>query len=83
VTILLSYVNFTNQVAYRSLDVAISVFAVCLYGFYLIYDVQLIAGGERFSLSLDDYIIGALVIYIDIIVLFLRILRILAEIKRR
>ena len=48
-----------------------------LYGFYLIYDTQLIIGGKTHELSIDDYIVGALILYIDIIAIFLRILDIL------
>lgn len=47
---------------------------IICYGFYLIYDTQLIIGGKSHELSIDDYVIGAMLIYIDIIVLFLRIL---------
>lgn len=58
------------------------VYCVCwavLYGLYLIYDTQLIAGNKRFALSLDDYIIGALIIYIDIIGMFLKLLQLLGR----
>ena len=51
--------------------------AVLLYSLYIIYDTQLIVGKGRFKLSLDDYIIGALMIYLDIILLFLEILKFL------
>jgi len=62
-------------------QVVIAVVVVILFGFYLIYDTQLIIGGGRYELSIDDYIIGALIIYIDIIVLFLRILQILSYLR--
>ncbi len=52
-----------------------NILGVLLYGFYLIYDTQLIMGGGKYSLTLDDYVLGALIIYIDIIVLFLKLLR--------
>ncbi|CAD8105228.1 unnamed protein product [Paramecium primaurelia] len=51
--------------------------SVVLYGFYLIYDTQLIIGGKSHQLSIDDYVIATMFIYIDIIILFLRILQIL------
>lgn len=51
---------------------------IILYGFYLVYDTQLIIGGGSYQLSIDDYILGAMLIYIDIIILFLRILQLLA-----
>lgn len=56
---------------------------VVLYGMYLVYDVQLIAGGHTVKIEIDDYILGAMLLYIDIIILFLRILRILAIIKKK
>jgi len=62
-----------------TLHILVSVLAVIVYGFYLIYDTQLIMGGGTYELGLDDYIIAAIIIYIDIIVLFIRILQILTE----
>ncbi len=59
--------------------IIISVFAVILYGYYLIFDVQLLVGEGSVRLSLDDYIIGALMIYLDLIILFIRILMILGH----
>ena|ERR1712156_805223 len=43
---------------------------VALYGLFLIYDTQQIAGGRKYQLSLDDYVIGALLVYVDIIMIF-------------
>merc|ERR1712007_143495 len=50
---------------------------VILFSFYLVYDTQLVVGGEgrSFQLTTDDYIIGALIIYTDIILLFIKILQ--------
>ncbi|CAG9315263.1 unnamed protein product [Blepharisma stoltei] len=45
-----------------------------IFGFYIVYDTQLIAGGRYNELTYDDYVIGALLLYIDIIGLFLIIL---------
>ena len=47
------------------------VLGVILFGVYLIYDTQMICGGKKNSISKDDYILGALNIYLDIINLFL------------
>merc|ERR1712039_199374 len=44
-------------------------------GFYIIYDVQLIMGGKRMALSVDDYVIAVIILYVDIIRLFLEILQ--------
>lgn len=45
-----------------------------LFAIYLVIDTQLIVGGGRYELSMDDYIAGALLLYIDIIQIFLYIL---------
>ncbi|OMJ88766.1 hypothetical protein SteCoe_9230 [Stentor coeruleus] len=47
---------------------------VIIYGLYLVMDIQLIAGGRRHKLCHEDYIVGAIIVYIDIIMLFLKIL---------
>ena len=49
---------------------------VVFYGLYLVYDTQLICGGKKYELSYDDYIIGALILYVDIMMLFLELLKI-------
>ncbi|KAM3147350.1 hypothetical protein pb186bvf_000601 [Paramecium bursaria] len=67
---LIFYSNKFLQLIYLSL-------MIILYIWYLIYDTQLIAGGRTYELDFDDYIIGALLIYVDIMGLFLEILRIL------
>ena len=50
-------------------------FLIVFYGLFLIYDTQLIAGGKKHELSYDDYVVGALLLYIDIMMLFLELLR--------
>jgi len=62
-------------------QVVICVVCICLYGIYLIYDTQLVVGSRRYQLSVDDYIVGAIIIYVDIIVMFLRILELLRLVK--
>lgn len=53
------------------------VLGVILYSLYLIFDTQLILGKFGLEYSIDDYILAALSIYIDIIQLFLFILQLL------
>jgi len=48
---------------------------VCLYGLFLLCDTKLIIDG-RHGLSIDDYIAGAMLIYSDIIMIFIYMLRI-------
>ncbi len=38
-----------------------------IYSFYLIIDTQLMMGGRNKEINLDNYILGAAMIYIDII----------------
>ena len=53
--------------------------SLILFSIYLIYDTQLLIGkGER-KFSEDDYILAAINIYLDIIILFLKILEIFGE----
>ena len=47
---------------------------VILYGFFLIHDMNEIAGKNHHKLSIDDYVLGAMLIYIDIIYIFIYIL---------
>jgi len=41
-----------------------------VYGIFLVIDTQLIVGKKRHGLSNDDYILGAIMLYIDIIGIF-------------
>lgn len=40
----------------------------------MVYDVQLIMGGRKYELSEEEYVFGALILYVDIINLFLILL---------
>lgn len=52
------------------------VVGVLLFTFYIVYDTQIIIGGShRVKLSVDDYCFAALILYLDIINLFLHLLR--------
>jgi protein lifeguard len=74
--VLASLANIFFQV--KLLDVIISAVAAVLFCVYIVYDVQLLASGSHSSaLSPDEYILGALNLYLDIINLFLYILRLL------
>jgi len=47
---------------------------VCLYGLFLLCDTQLIIKSGRHGLSVDDYVVGAMLIYSDIIMIFIYLL---------
>lgn len=53
-----------------------------VFGVYLIIDTQRIVGGKRMELKSDEYITGAMLIYADIIVIFLKILSLLSKNKK-
>lgn len=62
----------------RTLHLAMAGFGALIYSLLLIHDTQLIIGGKhKLSISPEEYIFAALNLYLDIISLFLRILRIL------
>jgi FtsH-binding integral membrane protein len=50
---------------------------IFVFGLYLIIDTQMVMGNGSFAISMDDYVVAALLIYIDIIQLFLYILTLL------
>ena len=50
-------------------------FGVIVYGLFLLIDTQLVVGGGRYELTIDDYIIGAMILYLDIIMMFLELLK--------
>ena len=58
---------------------AFSAIFVLIYSFYLIWHTQLIAGGKEHELSLDDYVIGAVILYLDIIYMFVHILKLVGD----
>jgi FtsH-binding integral membrane protein len=55
----------------------IAVAGVIIFGVYLIFDIQLIIGNKKNKMSKDDYILAAMMLYIDIIQIFLYLLQIL------
>jgi FtsH-binding integral membrane protein len=52
---------------------------VLLFGFYLIIDTQMIIGNNNYELDKDDYIMGAMILYLDIINMFLYLLQIFSS----
>lgn len=59
-----------------------SILGVFLFSFYLICDTQAIIGGKKHgdkSITEDDYILASLLLYMDIINLFLEILKLMGD----
>jgi len=63
------------------LSVGVAVLFALVYSLYIIVDTQLILGGKNKELSLDDYVLGSVILYTDIISLFLKLLQILGKKK--
>ena len=53
--------------------------AVICYGIFLVYDTQLIIGTKRHKIGYDDYILGTVSLYIDIVGLFVYLLQIIGK----
>ncbi|KFB43276.1 AGAP005529-PC-like protein [Anopheles sinensis] len=54
-----------------------------IFSMYLVYDTQVMLGGEhKFSISPEEYVFAALSLYLDVINIFLYILRIIAVSRR-
>lgn len=52
----------------------LNIFVIIIMSFYILIDTQLIIGNKTFEVSLDDYILGVIILYLDIINLFIYIL---------
>uniref|UniRef100_A0A1B6MLG8 Uncharacterized protein n=1 Tax=Graphocephala atropunctata TaxID=36148 RepID=A0A1B6MLG8_9HEMI len=62
----------------RLVQLGIAALGAFVYSLLLIYDTQMIVGGDhKLSISPEEYVFAALTLYLDIINLFLRILRII------
>ena len=65
----------------RVMNLVYASLGVLLFSGLLIYDTQLVVGGKnrKYQLGPDDYIFGALSLYLDIINMFLFILTIVGN----
>ena len=45
-----------------------------MFSQFLVYDIQTVMGDRKYSLSSEEYIFGALQIYLDVVYLFIIIL---------
>merc|ERR1711879_1103277 len=67
--------------AYSTLNMIYAGIGAILFSFYIVYDTQIIVGGnhKKYQLSVDDYAFGALTLYVDIINLFMMILSLFGD----
>jgi FtsH-binding integral membrane protein len=63
------------------LHLAITYGGLILFAIYLIYDTQLLIGSGKVRFSEDDYILAVINIYLDVVILFLKILSIVGNKK--
>ncbi|EFJ52722.1 hypothetical protein VOLCADRAFT_72329 [Volvox carteri f. nagariensis] len=61
-------------------NIAVSGIGAVLFSIYIAYDVQCLLGGDhKYAVSPDEYVMGAIAIYLDVINLFMHILRLLSS----
>jgi len=58
------------------IDVVYGALGALVFSLFLAFDTQLVMGGKRYELDPEEYIYGALVLYIDVIYIFLFLLQI-------
>ena len=63
----------------RLVQIFLSCIMIILLSFFIVYDMQLILGDKRGKFEIDDYVFAAMMIYVDIIRLFLEILKLLGK----
>ena len=80
--VLLLFLGIFSMIFGNFLNTLYCVLGVFLFSLYLIYDTQLVMGKFGLEYSIDDYIIAALMIYLDIIQIFLYILELLGKNNR-
>lgn len=59
------------------LQVGLAILGAITFGIYLVVDTQLVIGKNSRKYSIDDYVLASIAIYMDIVYLFLEILRII------
>lgn len=58
-------------------NIVIAALGAVLFSVYLVYDVQMLMGDKKRALSPDDYVLGAISVYLDVINIFLYLLSII------
>jgi len=72
--------GFVGTAAFGILQVLYAIGSALLFSFFIVYDTQLIlGGGHQTEFSVDDYALAAVSLYLDVLQLFLAILRLLGR----
>lgn len=65
----------------RAWEITYCLAFIFIYSGYIVIDTQNLIGGGKYGLSLDDYVVGSLYLYLDIMGLFLYLARLLNRFK--
>ena len=65
----------------RGVEILLSGAGAALFSAYIAFDVQQMAGGGRASVSPDEYVFAALNLYLDVLNVFLYLLRLLQALQ--
>jgi FtsH-binding integral membrane protein len=76
-TALLMFSIFAIFTQNKVIHIVISTLWMILLGIYLVYDTQLIVGNQANLLSEDDYILASFMLYVDIIAIFIQLLKLI------
>ncbi|XP_015523437.1 protein lifeguard 1-like [Neodiprion lecontei] len=77
--VLLQFGIVTPCMNLKTVNVAYASLGALIYSVYLVYDTQMIIGGEHsYQISPEEYVFAALILYLDVINMFLHILRIIS-----
>lgn len=63
----------------RIMDSVYAGLGALVFALFLVYDTQMIVGGRKHELSAEEYIYGALQLYIDVVYIFLFLLSLLGK----
>lgn len=79
------FLSMFNVLLFRSslLSNLMALVIAGIYSVYILIDTQLVLGGKNKELTLDNYVLGAMILYVDIVQLFLKILQLLGEKKKK
>lgn len=74
ISVLICYLVTGNSFATYVMNCVYGGIAALVFGLFLAYDTQMLVGGRKYELSEEEYVYGALQLYIDVVYLFIIIL---------
>ena len=73
----ISALTYTSVFAYFfkiTVPVIVSLIALLAYTFYIVIVTQLILGGKKYEIRVDDYIVGVVILYTEIVKWFVALI---------